>query len=242
MRPPPCGLPFGAETVHAPWNQLDGLDVPRCAYCGEEAEREYPDQSDADIVLPCSDAERNSFCSRECALEYALTVRTRRKKLRGGRGSCDLRRDLSELYQAASRLARLDDEVVQVVTTSDDGYGMLRTGSDAERGGTAERSSFVDLPGLRDAAHELCKLLGGAEDDPGWLCGDYESDKTERWLEGLVEFRMQHFANEVWPRARDLSRMHIAALHGFHAKQGAREAERRENESAPTRSARLAGG
>jgi hypothetical protein len=217
--------PFGSETANAPWNQPDAGSLPRCAYCGRPAEREYPDQSEDDIALAYADAEHNDFCSRNCAIEYCLTVRQRRLSAGTALGTAELRRELTEMYRAASILADLDDEVLEAVESSDDGQGMLAVAGQSGEERFRERSRFLDLPSVRDVAYELCKLLGGEDREPDWMCGDREWQRAEEWLEALVRFRARRYAHEAWPRAMDLSRAQIAALYGFYAAQRTAGAE-----------------
>lgn len=206
-------------------------ELPRCAQCGREAERKYPDQSEEDVMLPCSDGAGREFCSRSCAIEFGFTL-CRRCGVPGQRESLtELRAELNELYEAAVVLANLSDQAIGFVEASDEGQGLLdatRTREEdtlaqdfefASSDGLPASERFVDLKSLRGLANDLCRLLGGEEGDPKWLGGDPESRAAEEWLEALVEFRTHSFSNEVWPLAQDLTRAQIAGLYAFYVAQ-----------------------
>ena len=224
---------FGPVLADVPRNAPNADGLPCCAYCGSRAERGYPDQSNEDVALPCSDAEGHDYCSRGCAIEFALTLHRRgefaiAQQIPAGMGRTfaqvqkrpsTLRRELTELYEAAVVLSNVPENVWCFIEATDAGGGVLERAQDEDRPAVDGTKAFVDLRGFRDLSTDLCGLLGGAVDDPNWLRGARKSGAAEGWLEALVAFRTERLPNEVWPYAEDLSRAQIACLHRFYMDQ-----------------------
>lgn len=231
---------FGVESPHALWPVPDAEEPSCCAYCGRRAERGCPDRRNEDAALPCRDSERRDYCSRECAIEFALTLHRRREHAMAQQSGAGLgpgfaqqrkrptvlRQELTEIYEAAVVLANLRDGVLYFVEATDADGGMLeRAPIETRLAREPEKANvFVDLRGFRELANDLCRLLGGADDDPKWLRGARKGGAAETWLEALVAFRSERSPNEVWPFAEDLSRAQITSLYEFYMNQPAIEA------------------
>ena len=231
-------VPFGPESAGGPLNVPEAHRLPCCAYCGRQAERGYPDQSNEDVALPYSDAQGRDYCSRGCAIEFALTLHQRgefaipqqsaagagRTSAHVRKRSSALRQELAEMYEAALVLSNVRENVLCVVEATDADGGMLERGQDENGSKPGDAEALVDLIGFRDLATDLCRLLGGADDNPKWLRAARKSGAAEQWLEALVAFRTERLPHVVWPYAEDLSRAQIAHLHKFYMDQSSVEA------------------